>query len=210
MNLQGIRQRLVLGYTKGTFASTFMPRRIGYARSASDDPDLSRQLGELQEASCVRVYSDREATGAGDDRAGWKACLAALDQGDILVVSRIERMARTLTELTEVLSSLSERQAELRICHWDPAPIIEPGDLAEIMQRVVDFESANRGELTRSGMAAARAEGRIGGRRDKLKPDQVRELQALMAQPGADPVEIGKRFGIGRVTVYKYLRKVPG
>ncbi len=184
-----------------------MARRIGYARSAVDDPDLSRQLNELEEANCVRVYADREAAGADDDRTGWKACLAALDQGDILVVSRIERLARTLTELTEVLTSLGERRAELRICHWDPAPIIEPGDLAEIMQRVVDFESANRGELTRTGIAAARAEGRVGGRRHKLKPDQVKELQSLMAQPGADPVAVGKRFGVGRATVYKYLRK---
>ena len=186
-----------------------MARRIGYARSAIDDPDLSRQLFELEEARCVRVYADREADGAADERAGWKACLAALDQGDMLVVSRIERLARTLAELTEVLTSLGERQAQLRICHWDPAPIIEPGELAEIMQRVVDFERANRAELTRTGIAAARAEGRIGGRRHKLKPDQIKELQALMAQPGADPIAVGKRFGVGRATVYKYLHKVP-
>lgn len=186
-----------------------MARRIGYARSAIDDLDLSRQLFELEEARCVRVYADRDAAGAEDERAGWKACLAALDQGDILVVSRIERLARTLTELTEVLTSLDDRQAQLRICHWDPAPIIGPGDLAEIMQRVVEFESANRGELTRTGIAAARAEGRIGGRRHKLKPEQIRELQALMAKPGADPIEVGKRFGVGRATVYKYLRKTP-
>jgi len=88
-----------------------------------------------------------------------------------LVVSRIERLARTLTELTEVLTSLGERQAELRICHWDPAPIIEPSDLAEIMQRLVDFETSNRGELTRAGIAAARAKGRIGGRPTALTGD---------------------------------------
>jgi len=184
-----------------------MPRRIGYARSAINDPEVHQQLRELELAGCVRVYADRFVAGD-DDRSGWKACLEALDQGDFLVVSRIGRLAATLIELTEVLMSLDERQVELRICHWDPAPNIAPGDLAEIVQRLVEFEGASQGERVRTGLIAARGAGRIGGRRHRLKPEQVKELQVLMAQPGADPIEVGKRFGVGRATVYKYLRKV--
>ena len=184
-----------------------MPKRIGYARAAIDDLDLTRQLSELEQAKCARVFADREATTADDARSEWQACLAALKPGDILVVSRIERLARTLTELTGVLSRLSERQAELRICHWDPAPITEPGDLAEIVQRLVDFESANRRESIQTGLVAARAEGRVGGRRHKLTPEQVKELRAMMALPGADPVAIGKKFGVGRRSVYNYMHK---
>lgn len=185
-----------------------MPRRIGYAWSAIDDPDVQQQLRELEFAGCVRVYADRSDAGD-DDRSGWRACLEALDQGDFLVVSRIERLATTLNELTEILMSLDERQVELRICHWDPAPNIAPGDLAEIVQRLVEFEGANRGKQVRSGLIAARGAGRIGGRRHKLKPEQVREMRAMMAQPGADPIEVGKRFGVGRRTVFRYLRKIP-
>ena len=184
-----------------------MPKRIGYARAAIDDLDLTRQLSELEQAKCARVFADREATAADDARSEWQACLAALKPGDILVVSRIERLARTLTELTDVLSRLNERRAELRICHWDPAPITEPGDLAEIVQRLVDFESANRRESIQTGLVAARAKGRVGGRRHKLTPEQVKELRAMMAQPGADPVAIGKRFGVGRRSVYNYMQK---
>jgi DNA invertase Pin-like site-specific DNA recombinase len=184
-----------------------MPKRIGYARAAIDDLDMTRQLSELEQAKCVKVFVDHDVTAADDARPDWQACLAALNSGDILVVSRIERLARTLTELTEVLSRLSERRAELRICHWDPAPATQPGDLAEIVQRLVDFESANRREFIQTGLVAARAEGRIGGRRHKLTPEQVKELRAMMALPGADPVAIGMLFGVGRRSVYNYMRK---
>ena len=183
-----------------------MPERIGYARAAIDDLDLTRQMSELEQAECARVFADHEATGADDARSEWQACMSALKPGDILVVSRIERLARTLTELTEVLTRVGERRAELRICHWDPAPITAPGDLAEIVQRLVDFESANRREFIHTGLVAARAEGRVGGRRHKLTPEQVKELRAMMALPGADPVAIGKRFGVGRRSVYNYMR----
>ena len=186
-----------------------MPKRIGYARAAIDDLDLKRQLSELEQAECVKVFADHEATVADDARSEWQACLTALKPGDILVVSRIERLARTLTELTEVLTRLSERRTQLRICHWDPAPNTEPGDLAQIVQRLVDFESANRREFIQTGLVAARAEGRVGGRRHKLTPEQVKELQAMMALPGADPVAIGKQFGVGRRSVYNYLYKAP-
>lgn len=185
-----------------------MARRIGYARTAIDDPDLAKQLEELEQASCIRVFADRELQVAAEERSGWKACLDTLRRGDILVVSRVERLARTLIELNEVLTTLGERQVDLRICHWAPAPNIDPDDLAEIVQRLVDFESENNRELTRVGIATARAEGRVGGRRHKLKPEQVKELQALMALPGADPVAIARRFGIGRATAYKYVHKL--
>jgi DNA invertase Pin-like site-specific DNA recombinase len=184
-----------------------MARRIGYARTAIDDPDLVLQIYELEQASCNRVYADRETNAAAEGRLGWRTCLDSLSRGDTLVVSRIERLARTLIELNEVLTTLGERQVALRICHWAPAPNIDPEDLAEIVQRLVDFESENSRELIRAGIATARAEGRVGGRRHKLKPEQIKELQALMALPGADVVTIAKRFGIGRATAYKYVHK---
>lgn len=185
-----------------------MALHLGYARFTRDDPDLRQQREELQ--GCKQIYEDLEPPESGKRWPGLDECIEALQPGDWMVVSRIERLACTLTELNEVLLSISYRGARLGICHWNPAPEIEPGELAEIVQRLVDFESAQRSELTQAGIAAARAHGRIGGRRHKLKSEQIKELQTAMATPGADPVAVGKRFGIGRATVYKYVRMKVG
>ena len=155
-----------MSYTSKTFViQPPMARRIGYARAANDEFDLKQQLNELEQASCVTVYSDQAGIATAGSRSGLTECLADLGQGDVLVVSRIECIAGTLTELKEVLTRLAEHRAELRICHWDPAPTLAPVDLAEIVARLVDFEAANRREFIRAGVEVARAEGRVGGRR---------------------------------------------
>jgi DNA invertase Pin-like site-specific DNA recombinase len=184
-----------------------MARRIGYALVASDDLDLAQQVDELGKAGCLEIYADREAMNTTGTRAKWITCLEGLNEGDVLVVPRIDCLARTLSELSKVLTTLAERRVDLRICQWDPAPVVEPGDFAAIVSRLVEFESANRRKYIRSGVEVARAQGRVGGRRHRLNPYQVKELKALMAQPGADPVVIGKRFGVGRAAVYRYLRR---
>lgn len=181
-----------------------MPRRIGYARSTPDEFDTREQLRELQVAGCTEFFEDLVLADVEDARRVWMAFIATLDEDDTLVVSRIERLARTLSELRDVLLTLDERKVHLHICHWDPAPTMEPGDLSEIVQRLVDFEHVNRRHLTRIGIEAARGEGRVGGRRPKLTPEQMRELQYQLREPGADPVEVGKRFGVSRATAFKY------
>lgn len=121
-------------------------------------------------------------------------------------VARLGHLARTLAKLEDVLLTLDARQVHLRIAHWEPAPLLEVGELATITRHFIDFDTANHRELIKQGIAQARAEGRIGGRRHRLKPGQIEELKRAMAEPGADPVDVGKRFGVGRATVYKYLK----
>lgn len=179
---------------------------IGYACFAIDDPDLSRQLRELEEAGCEKVFSDIEVGSTSSARVGWRACMAMLDYRHVLVVSRLENLARSLAELSETLMELATRQIGLKVCHWDPAPAVRPGPLSEIVRRLTEFEAANRRVLTRSGLQAARAKGRVGGRRHRLSPEQIRDLCLLMSEPGADPEAVGKLFGVGRRTVYNYLR----
>ena len=181
--------------------------RIGYARVTRDAPDLKQQLSELH-GGCDSICADHEPLESGRMSGTLLKCIDGLGPGDMLLVTRIERLACTLADLTDVLISLDQQGAHLKIGHWPPAPDMEPGALAEIVQRLIDFESNQRSELTQIGVAAARAEGRIGGRRHKLKPEQIKQLQAAMAEPGADPVAVGERFGVGRATVYKYLRMV--
>lgn len=183
-----------------------MHRRIGYARKAADDPDALHLQTELRELGCVAVYIDSDA----ERGEAWESCLKALQVGDTLVVARLAHLARTLAKLEEVLLELDDRQVQLRIANWGLAPVLEAGELAAITRQFIDFDSANHRELIKQGIAQARAEGRIGGRRHRLKSEQIQALKRAMAVPGADPVEVGERFGVGRATVYKYLKHGEG
>lgn len=185
-----------------------MHRCIGYARAAPDDPDARRQDAALRDLGCETVYVDRDGTL--EHAEGWETCLQALQIGDTLVVARLEHLARTLAKLEDVLLTLDARQVQLRIVRWEPAPLLDAGELATITRHFIDFDTANHRELIKQGIAQARAEGRIGGRRHRLKPGQIEELKRAMAEPGADPVDVGKRFGVGRATVYKYLKHGEG
>ena len=198
--------QFAIKYTKGTFPGIPTIVRIGYARANRDDSEMKEQLFHLQ--GCDSIHTDYETLASGRISDTLMKCIEELNPGDELRVTRIERLACTLADLTDVLTGLDQQGAHLQIGDWWPAPDIPPGALAAIIQRLIDFESAHRSEQTQIGVAAARAEGRIGGRRHKLKAEQIKQLQAAMAEPGADPVAVGQRFGVGRATVYKYLRMV--
>lgn len=182
-----------------------MPRRIGYARTAVDDPDLKAQLADLALADCVSVFEDRTHADT-QPASGWTACLASLHRDDILVISRLERLAFTLEQLGDALRDLVARGVHLHVCHCGPPPALEMGTLAELVERLTEFERAGRRELIHAGMVTARSKGRVGGRRHKLTTDQVTELRRLMAQPGADPIAVGTKFGLSRASVYKYAK----
>ncbi len=182
-----------------------MPRRVGYARTAVDDPELKAQRAELALADCARVFED-SCPADTQPAPEWIACLAALQRNDILVISRLERLAFTLEQLGDALRDLVARGVHLHVCHRGPPPTLEMGTLAELVDRLTEFERAGRRELIHAGMVTARSKGRVGGRRHKLTTDQVTELRRLMAQPGADPVAVGSKFGLSRASVYKYAK----
>ncbi len=182
-----------------------MPRKIGYARTAVDDPDVKAQLADLALAECVSVFEDRTLADT-QPGSGWTACLASLQRDDILVISRLERLAFTLEQLGDALRALVARGVHLHVCHCGPPAHLELGTLAELVQQLTAFERAGRRELIHAGMIAARSKGRVGGRRHKLTTDQVTELRQLMAQPDADPVAVGEKFSLSRASVYKYAK----
>lgn len=186
-----------------------MSRLIGYVRATPEEGSLERQIAEVRAAGCGQVYSDplpgpQESMGEFDD------CLEQLAPGDTLVVSRVETLASTLAELADVLAILEKQSVELSICNWHPAPKMSPAELRAVVRHLIDFESAAHSVRVRTGLVAARAKGRVGGRRRLLTTEQVQALREAMAQPNSNPIEVGKRFGLARATVYRYLKRRGG
>ena len=181
--------------------------KLGYARVSTVDQDLSLQIDALTGAGCERVFSDM-VSGAKEDRPGLNQALDHLREGDILTVWRLDRLGRSLRHLVEIVSNLEERNigfASLTEC-FDTTT--NGGRLIfNIFGSLADFERGLIRERTMAGLAAGRARGRVGGRKEKLDQNQVRTLRSMYESKNHSLAEIARTFQISRPTVYRYLSK---
>ena len=183
-----------------------MARKIGYIRAIGSEAALAEQREALTRAGCAQIFED---SGQTNERPAprWRACMESFCGGDRLVVPSLGHLGFTLEQLAEALSDLVKRDVELDVCVWRRAAAFDTPTFLDVVQQLDAFERAGRRELINAGLSSARAKGRVGGRRHKLTPQQVAALKERMAVPGADPVAIGKEFGLGRASVYKYLKR---
>src|SRR5215475_12421898 len=153
------------------------------------------------------LYQD-VASGAKQARVGLEACLKALHPGDTLVVWKLDRVARSLLHLLEILQDLQERQVGLRILEGIGAqmnPATSEGKLfLSMLGAFAEFERTLIRERVVAGLVAARARGHTGGRRPKLSPAQHRQAQSLN-RDGTTTTEIAKTFQCSRHTIYAAL-----
>lgn len=179
-----------------------MPR-IGYARSAPDDPEMAQQLGIVEGAGCDQVIVDRS-----HDGAPWRALLSQLALGDVLVVARLDRVVRSLRQLLPLVRELAGRGVAFEIWQEGRAPLeSDTRRLLQVIEWLVELESSIKQKIINEGLATAKTGGQSLGRRVKLDPAQVSELLTLMNDPDTDVTALAKRFGISRVTAYQYVRK---
>src|SRR5215510_12260394 len=156
------------------------------------------------------LYQDI-ASGTTQARLGLEACLKALHPGDTLVVWKLDRIARSLLHLLEIMQDLQERQIGLRIlegvgAQMNPATS-ESKLFLSMLGAFAEFERTLIRERVVAGLVAARARGHKGGRRPKLSPGQHRQAQALK-QGGMTITEIAQTLQCSRHTAYKALAQV--
>ena len=183
-----------------------MARKVGYTRAIEGAPDLPAQREAVLRAGCTEVYVEHSPANV-CPAPQWAAAVGCLGRGDWLVVPSLEQLAFTLEQLAEVLVSLIDRGLQLELCEWQPPCPLDTAALVEIVKRLDAFDRAGRRALVHAGLGVARSKGRVGGRPQKLATEQIEELKRLMAVPGADPVEVGGRFGLSRMSVYRYLKR---
>jgi len=136
---------------------------IGYARVSTEEQQTDPQLDELRAAGCREVFEER-ASGASRSRVELARCLERIGPGDTLVVVRIDRLARSLAHLLEVIERLRARGAHFRSL-GDPIDTASPQGIftLQVLGAAAELERALIRERTRAGLKAAKARGRVGG-----------------------------------------------
>ena len=180
---------------------------IGYARCSTDRQDLAAPLQERGVAE-DRIYTDHGLTGTTRARPGLDQALAAVRQGDTLVVPKLDRLARSVPDARAIADQLRERGVRLAL---GPA-LYDPGDpmgkmFFNILATFAEFEADLIRMRTREGMAIARAKGKLRGKQPKLSDRQQRELCRMHATDEYSISDLAELCSVSRPTVYRTLNQ---
>ena len=179
---------------------------VGYARVSTDDQDLSLQRDALDAVGCERIFED-QASGAKAERPGITQAVAFIRSGDTLVVWRLDRLGRSLSQLIELVTQLEERGVGFRSLTEQIDTTTSGGRLIfHIFGALAEFERNLICERTNAGLAAARARGRFGGRPKALSPKRA-ELARTLYMEGSHPISaICTELQISRTTLWRYVK----
>lgn len=177
-------------------------KTYGYARVSTDDQDCSIQEAALHAAGCDIVRSERRSGTTTEGRRELETLLDFVREGDTLLVTRIDRLARSVADLERIVGVLKQRGAFLRATE-QPIDTSTPAGMAFLQMLAVfaQFETAIRRERQMEGIAKAKEAGVYKGRKPSVPVDEVRRLK----NEGVSPTEIAKRLKIGRGSVYRAL-----
>lgn len=180
---------------------------IGYARVSTQDQNPQLQLDALSGASCEHVFHET-ATGTLRERPELTACLRTLRKGDALVVWKLDRLARSLKDLVEIVHDLNQRGIGFRSLTESIDTTSSGGRLVfHVFGALAEFEHSLIRERTIAGLAAARARGRKGGRKPALSPADVRKAAAMLGDADITKAEVARHFGVSRVTLNAALNR---
>lgn len=179
--------------------------RIGYERVSTADQSLDLQHDALVAAGCTRIFSER-ASGASADRPQLAALLDYARPGDQVVVWRLDRLARSVRDLVDLVAQLEAGGVQLHSVQEQLDTASAGGRLIfHVFAAVAQFERDLISERTHAGLAAARARGRAPGRPTVMSADKLAAAVALQAA-GLTITQIAAQLGIGRSTLTKHLR----
>lgn len=181
---------------------------IGYARVSTQAQDLEQQRLALGQIGCKRIFEEK-VSGANRDRPELNRLLDHLRPGDVLIVTRLDRLARSTTDLLHIAERLRAIDAGLRSIAEPWADTTSPAGrmVLTIFAGIADFERSLIGERTRAGRAAAKARGVRFGPKPALTPEQVSHARHLIAEEQRPVAEAARLLGVHRATLYRALSK---
>jgi DNA invertase Pin-like site-specific DNA recombinase len=175
---------------------------VGYARVSTTDQDYQIQVDALEAAGAEKVFADK-ATGTNTKREQLTACLDFVREGDVLLVTRLDRLARSQKDLHNLLAGLTERKVGFRCTEQAIDTTTSMGKLMlGVLGAVAEFETDLRRERQQEGIERAKRQGKYKGGTARIDPCRVR----MMLAQGKRPVDIAKELGCNRASVYRLAK----
>lgn len=184
-------------------------QKVGYARVSSFEQNLDRQLDQLRAAGASQIYKEKISSST-RHRPQLEEVLRYLRKGDQLIVTSMDRLARSLVDLHTIVEVLVSRGVSVRFLREGQTYSAKADPIAKLMLglmgSVAEFERSIIRERQAEGIAKAKARGVYKGRAKVLNEEQVTQAREWVGA-GIPKAEVARRLGIGRTTLYKYLNQ---
>lgn len=184
--------------------------KVGYARVSTAGQDLTAQREGLIAlgVDAKLIYVDHGLTGRNRERPGLAQALAAVREGDTLVVTKLDRLARSLPDARDIADELTSKGVALSL----GGSVYDPSDpvgrlLFNVLGMVAEFEADLIRARTREGMQIAKAAGKLRGKQPTLSKTKRKHLLALAAAGTHTQAELAELFDVSRTTIYRELRR---
>lgn len=177
---------------------------VGYARVSSVGQSLDVQLSKLSDYGCVKIYQEKRS-GKTTDRPELKKCLNYVRDGDVLVITKLDRLARSTFHLTQLAEDLSNNGVELVVLDQHIDTSTPTGKLLfNVLASIAEFETEIRKERQLDGIAKAKNNGVKFGAKAKLTEQQIEELKADRAD-GILIKHLMTKYGLSKASIYRLL-----
>jgi DNA invertase Pin-like site-specific DNA recombinase len=182
--------------------------QIGYARVSTEDQSTAAQVEQLEVFGCQRIYKENKSGGAASrwDRPKLHEAIESLLPGDTLVVWKLDRLSRSLSDLLHILKQLKDKGANFSSLTEAIETESPHGRMVmQILGVFAEFERAIVKERTKVGLARARAAGRIGGPKFKMSPAQQQAAMDMMNAGDKTQSDVAKLFNVDRSTISRLM-----
>ena len=174
---------------------------LGYARVSTEDQHLDAQIEALEAAGAERIWSEK-LSGAKAERPELKDMLKQLRSGDVVTVTKYDRLSRSLQDLLPIVEAIREKGAGFRSLAEDIDTTTPAGRLVfHVFASIAQFERERISERTKEGLASARKRGRIGGRPPALSPERRAEVRRMRDEDGRSIAELARLFKVSSNTI---------
>ena len=166
--------------------------------------NLETQLGKLDVFGCDKVFEEKKSGASRKERAALANALTFIREGDHLVITRLDRLARSVLDLAQITAQIAAKKVDLIVLDQSIDTGTPTGRLLfHMLASIGEFERDLIKERTADGITVARAAGVKFGAKSKLTTEQVAALRTDFAVPGNDRAQLARRYGIGRATLYR-------
>lgn len=181
--------------------------KVGYGRVSSQGQSLDVQLEKLAKAGCTKVYREKRSGRQADNRPELQAALEYVREGDVLVVSRLDRIARSVIDLAKIADLLKRKGVSLQVLDQGLDTSTSEGKLMfNLLGAFAEFEADIRAERQADGIALAKRKGVKFGRKQALTDAQQERIRKMRAEEGFSIEQLTERFGVSRSSVYRALQ----